>query len=298
MAQPVAERANIDDNIANAAKLIGRSKDRRAVFHAIYYGRGDWKTATAIAERAKISRKRVLEEGKRIVDHGFASQKKAGGDIAYTRDRILYQHKAKVLAAAGNKNKLAAIPTRTRPHPVGTTEIHLTVGKSNPKPQKITVDDVTSFKRVKSFVRINPKLRLDQFLEGRIKSAFKAIIGETHDFKDWGGEKNDLYTNKLRLKSSRKQAAFAFKGRATQGTLTPKKMGANGDQIGRLFSSDAEVFFVVYHSKVDESVHSQMHVHAIAKCLLGRAVRFGVVDGDDLNRLGQAYPKEFKINCR
>lgn len=70
MAQPVAERANVTDNIANAARLISRSKQRYAVFEAIYYGRGEWKTATAVAKRAKIHRKRVLEEGKKIVDRG------------------------------------------------------------------------------------------------------------------------------------------------------------------------------------------------------------------------------------
>ena len=132
--------------------------------------------------------------------------------------------------------------------------------------------------------------------EERIKSAFKQIIGESHDFKDWGGEKNDLFTNKLRLSAARKTAAFAFKGRATQGTLTPRKMGKNGDQVARLFGSEADVFFVVYHGKIDQSIHEQMSAHAVARSLGGRSVSYGVIDGDDLNRLVQAYPAAFAVS--
>jgi hypothetical protein len=293
MAQAVAERANINDNIVNAAKLIGRSKQRRAVFEAIYFGKALWKSVTAIAQRTGLPRKRVLEEGKRIVGHDFASQEKIDGETSYSRDQSLYQHKAKILAAAGNKKKLAAIPTRVNPHIVGGATVRITLERASLKPRKITVDDVASFKAVESVKTIDSKANLKSIAEVRIKNAFKAIIGETHDFKDWGGEKNDLFTNKLRLASTRKDAAFAFKGKATQGTLTPKKMGKNGDQVGRLFSSEADVFFVVYHSKVDESVHNQMFAYAVAKSLGGRAVSYGIIDGDDLNRLYQAYRKHF-----
>jgi hypothetical protein len=37
------------------------------------------------------------------------------------------------------------------------------------------------------------------------------VIGEGYDFKDWGGERNDLYTNKLRFRGKRRSAAFALK---------------------------------------------------------------------------------------
>jgi hypothetical protein len=293
MAQAVAERANINDNIVNAAKLIGRSKHRRAVFEAIYFGKTLWKAASAIAKRTRLPRKRVLEEGVKIVHAAFATQKKLDGDVAYARDPSLYPHKAKIFAAAGDRKKLAAIPTRVNPHIVGGTTVRVTLARANLKPGKITIDDVASFKAVAGVKTIDPKAKLNRMAEARIKNAFKAIIGETHEFTDWGGEKNDLFTDKLRLATTRKQAAFAFKGKATQGTLTPKKMGKNGDQVGRLFSSEAEVFFVVYHGKIDESVHTQMYAHAVAKSSNGQAVRYGVIDGDDLNRLYQAYRKHF-----
>jgi hypothetical protein len=295
MTQPVAERANVTDNIANAARLISRSRQRYAVFEAIYYGRSEWKTATAIAKRAKLPRKRVVEEAKKIVDNGFASQKRVDGDMAYSRDRILYHHKAKVFAAAKNKAKLEAIPTRVNPKGVGATTVHIRLAGPNLKPRRITIDEIASFSRVRTVAKADTKLRLSAMAESQVKTAFKAILGETHDFKDWGGEKNDLFTDKLRVSSARKNAAIAFKGRGTSGTLTPKKMGKNGDQIGRLFSSEAEVFLIVYHGKVDESVRNQMYAHAVAKSLGGKSVIYCVIDGDDLNRIAQAYRKEFGL---
>lgn len=289
-----AERANLNDNIANAAKLISKSKDRRAVFQAIYFGRKTWKSASELARATGLKRKRVVEEAKRIVDHKFARPKREHRDMWYSRDPILYQNKARILAAAADKRKLEAIPTRVRPHVSGGRKISISLGKEGRLPSRITVDDLASFDRVRKISGVDKSLRLNRFSEARVKKGFKSIIGESHNFTDWGGEKNDLFTTKLRVTpSTRKAAAFAFKGKGTTGTLTPKKLGKNGDQIDRLFSSDAEVFFVVYHGKVDESVDHSMHVHAIAKSMGGRAVKFGVIDGDDLNRLYQAYPKEF-----
>jgi hypothetical protein len=70
-------------------------------------------------------------------------------------------------------------------------------------------------------------------------------------------------------------------------------MGKNGDQLGRLFNSEAQVFFVVYHSKIDESVVQQMSAYAIARALSGVRIYYGLIDGDDLGRLVVAYPAEF-----
>jgi hypothetical protein len=90
--------------------------------------------------------------------------------------------------------------------------------------------------------------------------------------------------------------AFAFKGPATTGRLTPRKLGKNGDQIQRLFSSAADVFFVQYHDQIDESVVEQMKRFAIANSVTeNKQVYFGVIDGDDTNRLLAAYPEQFGI---
>jgi hypothetical protein len=130
-----------------------------------------------------------------------------------------------------------------------------------------------------------------------IKDAFARIAGEGGKFKDWGGEKSDLYTNKLRVKGKRRATAIAFKGKGTTRKLVPAKMGKNGDQIDRLFDEPAEVFLIVYCGQIDSSIVSQMQAFAIAKkALRGQKVYFGVIDDDDLGRIASGYPRAFKKN--
>ena len=71
-------------------------------------------------------------------------------------------------------------------------------------------------------------------------------------------------------------------------------MGKNGDQIQRLFKTAASVFMVQYWGQVAESVTEQMEEFAKAKSAVeGTVVYFGIIDGDDSNRLLKAYPKAF-----
>lgn len=285
-------RSNLPENIVAAATIVGKGAHRRAVFKAIYFGKKKWKTVAEIAKATGLSRLRVLQEGGKLAGNHIVEQGKANGDTAYAKDPVLSHHQRKILDAAIDVKKRERIPTKQNPQ--SSTVLRVVHSQSRPRPRKITIDDVASFKGVRSFDRPDPQLHLNKMPEARIKTAFKRIIGETHDFKDWGGEKNDLFTNKLRTSAARTTAAFALKGKATQGPLTPRKMGKNGDQIARLFGSEADVFFVVYHGKVDQSIHEQMHAHAIARSYGGRLVRYGVIDGDDLNRLFQAYPAAFE----
>lgn len=89
---------------------------------------------------------------------------------------------------------------------------------------------------------------------------------------------------------------FAFKGPGMQGTLTPKKLGKNGDQIQRLFLSPAEIFIVQYHSQIDQSVIEQMIAFATLNSVRERKrIYYGVIDGDDTNLLLKAYPVKFGL---
>jgi hypothetical protein len=90
--------------------------------------------------------------------------------------------------------------------------------------------------------------------------------------------------------------AFAFKGPGATGVLTPKKLGKNGDQIQRLFLSPAEIFVVQYHSQIGQSVIEQMKAFAKLNSVReGRRIWYGVIDGDDTNRLLSAYPRQFRL---
>jgi hypothetical protein len=160
------------------------------------------------------------------------------------------------------------------------------------------VDEIEAFAKVRLHPRAPNAIRLNRVPEIRIKRFLKRVVGEPYEFKDWGGEKNDLYTNKFLFRGSRRTAAFAIKGRATSGPLTPKKMGKNGDQIGRLLSSEAQLFFVVYHSKVDQAIHEQLRAYALGRALGGNRVFYGVIDGSDLARLIHAYASEFRAAAR
>jgi hypothetical protein len=131
--------------------------------------------------------------------------------------------------------------------------------------------------------------------ESRFKNGIAKILGEGGKFKDWGGERNDLYTNRVRISGHRLPAAFAFKGMGTRGILTPRLMGKNGDQIQRLFKTTACVFIVQYWGQVAESIVEQMAEFAKAKSATeGSLVFYGVIDGGDSNRLLKAYPKAFQ----
>jgi hypothetical protein len=130
--------------------------------------------------------------------------------------------------------------------------------------------------------------------EKRFKEGVKKIIGENGKFTDWGGEKNDLFTTKVRIKGKRIPSAFAFKGKGKKGILKPKDFGKNGDQIQRLFQSDAQLFVLQYWNQLDPSVYEQLRTFAITKSVLtGQKIYFGIIDGDDTQRLVMAYPKAF-----
>ena len=202
-----------------------------------------------------------------------------------------------MLALVDDPSKRRKYPTKQEPRGQAKTVVQIRVGRSQPRPQLITIDDVESFSAVKQHSAAGGQ-RLSGIPEARIKRFLQKVIGESHDFRDWGGERNDLYTNKLRFRGKRRAAAFALKGKATKGPLTPKKMGKNGDQLGRLFLSEAEMFFVVYHSKIDEAVAQQVRAYALTRALAGIRVYYCLVDGDDLARLVAAYPKEFAASAR
>jgi len=281
-------RANLNENINHAVTIIGKSKDRRKVFEAIYKGKIAVKSVDDIKQETGLSRIRVLQEGGKLSANQIVGKTSKNNQTAYSKVEIYSHHKGKVLSILDNPEKSQKYPTKQRPS-VSSIIYKIEVPGKNPKIKSITIDDIDSFKKVRKVTTLDNSLRLDMMLENKIKAGLKRIIGETHSFKDWGGEKNDLYTNKIILKGKRRIAAFALKGRATKGTLTPKKMGKNGDQIERLVGSSAEMFFVVYHGTIDQSINSQLEAFAIGKSMSGKTIYYGVIDGDDLNRLYQAY---------
>ena len=192
---------------------------------------------------------------------------------------------------AQSKEKLEAYPTK-RKVSAGSTVVSVRLDPNLAKTEHITIDQIESFSEVRN-ISASSYLQNDMS-ETEFKAGIQGIIKEHGEFKDWGGEKNDLYTTHMKLSNQRMSTAFAFKGPGTKGILTPKKMGKNGDQIQRLFSTDAEVFIVQYHSQIDESVIDQMYQLAVAKsAMTGRKIYYGVIDGADSKRIVDAYQEQF-----
>jgi hypothetical protein len=286
-------RANLNETILHAVKIIGKSQDRRSVFEAIYRGKKEVKTVDDIVQGTGLSRVRVLQEGGKLHANQLVEKTKKNNQTAYKKDETYTHHKKTILSILDNPRNATKLPTKQKPQVTSNT-YKIIVSGNKPKITSVAVDDIDSFLDVQKFINIDPSLKLEDTSEQKIKMGLQRIIGETQTFKDWGGEKNDLYTTKLWFKGKRRTAAFAIKGKATRGSLTPGKMGKNGDQIARLVGSAAEMFFVVYHSKIDESIISQLQAFAIGKSLSGKAIWYGVIDGDDLNRLYQAYATCFR----
>lgn len=277
--------SNLHDQMANSARLMIRASQRQSIFEAIYKGQKQEKSVQEIMKITGLSQIRVLNEAKKL---GPLVEKVRGG---FRKKKDLAPHYRKILSMARDKNKLDKLPTKVSPIIRNgglrvTVNYPATAGKAIP----ITIADVDSFSKAKKRAT-----KLGPIPEKTIKDAFAQIIGDSGTFKDWGGEKSDLYSNKFKIKGRRRSVAVAFKGRGTGGKLVPKKMGVNGDQIGRLFDEPAEAFLIVYCGQIDSSIVSQMQAFAIGKkAMIGQTVYFGVIDDDDLGRIAAGYPNAFK----
>lgn len=280
-------RSNTYEQIANAALVIGRSNHRQWVFKAVYFGKKSVKTVIEIMQLTGLSQKQVLTAGAPMATHELIKKIPE----AYQKDEFFKQHYRRILEIAQNPSKIKQLPIQ-RFASVDKQFVNIRFPKQAKRAQQITVDDIDSFALIKN----NKAKPLKSIYEEEIKLGFQKIIGDGGNFKDWGGEKSDLFTTKLRLNGKRIVTAIAFKGRGTSGKLTPKKMGANGDQIGRLFNEPAQVFLVVYCGQIESSVVDQMRAFAIVQAI-GRdiPIYYGIIDADDLGRVASAYSDDFKL---
>jgi DNA-binding transcriptional regulator GbsR (MarR family) len=281
--------SNTEEQVERAAKTVGRGV-RRDVFDAIYHHKTKVKTVAQIAKRTGLSRMTVLQNGRHLASKGIARQTKKDGDTAYEKIDFFHAHKKKILALAASPKKLANLPTKRKVVVVLPNVV--SIPSAGAKVQRVTIDDFASFARVK---KIKIAQALPEISETKFKRGIQSIIGEPGEFKDWGGEKSDLYSTRIRLTSKRLAAAFAFKGPGCPGKLVQAKMGKNGDQGLRLFQEDADVFLVQHWREIDPSVVDLIRNLAVARsAMTGHRIFYGTIDGDDSIRLRLAYPRHFK----
>jgi hypothetical protein len=130
--------------------------------------------------------------------------------------------------------------------------------------------------------------KLREVPERDVKKAFAAIIGEPVVPKDWGGERSDLFSSRVKIDGKRISAAFAFKGPAEFKPLTIAGLGKNGDQIDRLFTEPADLLVLQHCHEITPAVRGAMRAYAQR---MGDPRMFCLIDGYDTVRLLSAYRK-------
>jgi hypothetical protein len=285
-------RSNPNEQIAHAVAVLKRSARLQSMFEAICKGGTKPKTVKQLMQSTGRSQVVVLQLGGKLADAQLIHKTKANGETAYAKDRYLASKRTTIQRLIKDPKKLAKLPTKYSPRQGGSVVAKIIVPRAKIQIREVTCDDFDQFSKIKKIASA-PKRVIS---ERAFKDGILKLIGDTGKFQDWGGEPNDLYTTKLRHKGSRRAVAFAFKGPATTGVLTPKKLGKNGDQIQRLFLSPAEIFIVQYHDHIGQAVIEQIKAFASLNSVReGKVIWCGVIDGDDTNRLIAAYPRYFRL---
>jgi hypothetical protein len=283
-------RSNASDQLAHAAKTVGGSKARRAVFDAIMRGKKEVKTISHVMEATGLPRKTALTEAKKLVNNHLVTQVHAKGETAYKKDAFLAQHRLRILELAGDPRKLASLPTKVN-HPSAETT-RIVVRSAAVRATRLTVDEIGSLSAVRTIAHSLPEFVIP---EATFKAGLLAVLGEPNEQKDWGGESADIITSRMTLHGKRVGAVLALKGPGKRRKrLMPSDLGKNGDQIQRMFTVVGDVFLVQYWRQIDDAVLRQLATFAQLKSVLeNRRIYFGVIDGSDSARLIAAYPAAF-----
>jgi DNA-binding transcriptional ArsR family regulator len=292
MAQEVRDHlSNAPEHLEEAAKALGGGQ-RVEVFKAIYRGKKKIKTVSEIMRATGLDRVRVLQRAGELAGKGIVEQTRVDGETAYKTIRFFQVNKSKVLRYNRDSKALQKLPTKRRVKFLDKLPSSVSVPTAGAKVRRITIDDIDSF----SAVRRTP---VGDFLppdmsEDEFKNGVARILGERGRFKDWGGENSDLYSTRVKIKGRRLAAAFAFKGPGLRSKLVPGKMGKNGDQAQRMFRQDADIFLVQHWREIDDSVLELMRALAVSRSqTTGQKVYYGIIDGQDSDRLRRAYPGKF-----
>jgi hypothetical protein len=272
--------------------ILKRSERMQRVFFAIYSGKRR-KTVREVANITRLSEVAVAQIGGQLAGKQLIIAHRQGGKVIYEKESVYNAIRHTIRGDLKNQKRFKRLPTKYNPQ-AGKTTVTIQIDGKRARATQIGCEEIEEFRKVKG-VRNAPKIRI---AEKKFKYGVAEILDDTGKFTDWGGETNDLLS-RAHVAGKSQSIAFAFKGPATTGVLTPKKMGKNGNQIQRLFTSPAEVFVVQYHSQIGDSVLEQMATHAKMRSYYeGARVWYCVINGDDKNRLMVAYPKAFDLKAK
>lgn len=167
-------------------------------------------------------------------------------------------------------------------------QIHQTIQVHKPNVERLYIDDIDSFSKVKN-IRRKPVLNIVpvDVSENFVKRALCEILSVYAPPKDWGGEKSDLYTD-VKYRGKFIPAAFMLKGSGTLGKLTVRKCGKNGDQILRLVEEPARLFVIQHIDSIDSNVIKLLEI-AVGSIVKKQKLYYCVMDGIETARLLLAY---------
>jgi hypothetical protein len=156
----------------------------------------------------------------------------------------------------------------------------------------VTIDEIDSFSLVRS---IEPgevsgySTSLD-INERVVKHCIHSTLGDPYIDEDWGGERADVTTDRVKLDGQRLLTAFLLKGRSVPGPLLGSKLGTRGDQIVRLMEVRAELSVVQHVSEIPSETVDQLRYGVTALRVTGvEGAKASVWDGVDTARLLRAY---------
>ncbi len=287
VSNPSADSA---EKVEHAAKILRVSKHAKNVFRLVYRGKRGYKTVDDMRKEIQGFNTNTYVAANRLAAENILEKKKYQGRDAYYKISFYTHNRDRILRLSENSKRLKSYPTKRK--------ISVNYGKTTfifhtrPQVQQLSVDDIDSFENVSS-ISGGDLVSVKKMAERKINRGICSILRQGEK-KDWGGERNDIFSTRVKINGKRTASSFALKGKGTKGILTPKKMGKNGDQISRLFEGTAVVHFVVHNDSVQESILDLMQTHAIRKSIeIGKKIFYCVIDGADLARLVVAYPEAF-----
>src|SRR3989344_3674154 len=93
-------RSNDREQIEYAARKLGNSKIRHAVFYTICYGKQKQKSISEIVEKTGLPRKNILWEAKQLNNWNILEQISSGQNPVYEKDSFYCQHSKEILNLA------------------------------------------------------------------------------------------------------------------------------------------------------------------------------------------------------
>ena len=286
--------ATSEETIQKIATELSKSDRKYRIFEAVYSGGNKPKDAAALAAMTNLDATTVLKLATPMAHQQYFETLKHEGRVSYRKYRHINAVKHTILRLAKNPVQLKKhVSTRT---PRQTVLVQVDSRKRTEiRVREVFIDDVEEFGDVRDLKAAGlPDLTPTRLPAKIFKYGVASILGNKGKFQDWGGEKNDLYTPHVTIGGRRISTAFAFKGPATSPPLTIAKLGKNGDQVPRLFSTTAECFFVQFEGKIEEAVKSEMLTHAIEKShQTGKEILYGLIALEDSHRLRLRYASHF-----